>query len=1047
MKLGFNLHEHKVQLWQGSYLDYNAIKTQIKLARGKLGERAFETSAERTEILGNIQAEIEAVVSFYNNASNALWDELRHINFDLDFTDTDPWDGVSCNELRYFLRLFTEFSSDLKKLQWYGTVNALGLMQLIHKIDPELQYLQPPLLSLEGTLKGSSNDIQQIENTVATINLVYSRDTSSTHSLMLDKVVKCSYPSLNNSAAAYEAIRKDNVEALGHFIQKTVSADSESHAYMKLIHILIQLAISHESGKCFKKLLAICETTCKTKAHLSDIITRIVVGNGHQPLDGSSSFFKDALAALGPDLRAALLSPDVLFNRLPLHYSVKYGQFEVIKLLLGHMQGAGIDGNIPSVILKDYQGVSPLDLAISSGYEEISNVLLEFHLPSRGKESWKAVSGALLIATAQSLPGILNVLLTPEADINYQDVHGETALYISARSSSEESVKILLSNNAHTDIAEKALGWTPLITASARGYTGVVELLIQAGADLEALDLLGWSALDHATFRGHITVAKKLRNFQKDGKLAATGDGTKPNLSQEVHCPVRAPLDESLILVNLGSLNSYKSTIGLDLDAYQSLGRTQLESQAGLALELGLKGGTKCSVDLPIIGDRTNQPFTFRTKDPKSAQLIFKIRRSVVGEGDTKGPQVIGSGVALLASHKQGLGPTRESLIRDYSIPILAPHTLEPIGTINFSFLLVKPLIRPKASTPARNILWKGSESTKVVGHRGLGQNVAAHKNLSIGENTTQSFLSASKLGADWVEAVYQSDILSLDVQLTKDHVPVVYHDFLVSETGTDAWMHNISLEQFMHISEAQMGKVGSTRSCADDSVSFPQRRRSYSFDEPNDHRITDLTNRMKHTFEYKQKGFKGNTRGSYIHEPFITLRELLSKTPDSLPLNIEISKIALFPKPSKHIILISSEYPMLYEAQDDWNSDLYAIEANLFVDTILSTILDHPSSHNRPIMFSSFSPEICILSSLKQSSIPVFFLNDSGNWPTGDVRASSLQQALHFASRWALDGVVMASEAFVYAPRLVGVAKARGLATASYGALNNEPHCAQVSA
>ena len=34
------------------------------------------------------------------------------------------------------------------------------------------------------------------------------------------------------------------------------------------------------------------------------------------------------------------------------------------------------------------------------------------------------------------------------------------------------------------------------------------------------------------------------------------------------------------------------------------------------------------------------------------------------------------------------------------------------------------------------------------------------------------------------------------DVQLTKDHVPVVYHDFLVSETGIDSPMHTITHEQ-----------------------------------------------------------------------------------------------------------------------------------------------------------------------------------------------------------------------------------------------------------
>lgn len=42
-------------------------------------------------------------------------------------------------------------------------------------------------------------------------------------------------------------------------------------------------------------------------------------------------------------------------------------------------------------------------------------------------------------------------------------------------------------------------------------------------------------------------------------------------------------------------------------------------------------------------------------------------------------------------------------------------------------------------------------------------------------------------LGASYVE---------FDVQLTKDHVPVIYHDFLVGETGIDAPVHTLTLEQ-----------------------------------------------------------------------------------------------------------------------------------------------------------------------------------------------------------------------------------------------------------
>ena len=47
----------------------------------------------------------------------------------------------------------------------------------------------------------------------------------------------------------------------------------------------------------------------------------------------------------------------------------------------------------------------------------------------------------------------------------------------------------------------------------------------------------------------------------------------------------------------------------------------------------------------------------------------------------------------------------------------------------------------------------------------------------------------------------YQAQVMGpsltiADVQLTKDHVPVVYNDFLVSETGIDASVHTLTLEQ-----------------------------------------------------------------------------------------------------------------------------------------------------------------------------------------------------------------------------------------------------------
>lgn len=137
------------------------------------------------------------------------------------------------------------------------------------------------------------------------------------------------------------------------------------------------------------------------------------------------------------------------------------------------------------------------------------------------------------------------------------------------------------------------------------------------------------------------------------------------------------------------------------------------------------------------------------------------------------------------------------------------------------------------------------------------------------------------------------------------------------------------------------------------------------------------------------------------------------------------------------------TEYPMLWEVTGWYKMGLYAVEVNLFVDTILSCIFRYAS--NRSITLCSFNPEVCILLALKQARYPILFANDSGNTPTGDVRASNLQEAVHFANRWNLDGLVLASEPLVMAPKLIGKIKDYNLVCVSYGELNDDPQKAKV--
>lgn len=122
---------------------------------------------------------------------------------------------------------------------------------------------------------------------------------------------------------------------------------------------------------------------------------------------------------------------------------------------------------------------------------------------------------------------------------------------------------------------------------------------------------------------------------------------------------------------------------------------------------------------------------------------------------------------------------------------------------------------------------------------------------------------------------------------------------------------------------------------------------------------------------------------------------------------------------------------------------DTYAVELNSFCDTVLNKVYD--LAGDRHIIFSSFNPDICLCLSFKQPSIPILFLTDAGSCEVGDIRAFSLQEAIRFASRWNLLGIVGFAEPFVIAPRLVRVVKQHGLVCVSYGSQNNEPVMVQV--
>lgn len=68
------------------------------------------------------------------------------------------------------------------------------------------------------------------------------------------------------------------------------------------------------------------------------------------------------------------------------------------------------------------------------------------------------------------------------------------------------------------------------------------------------------------------------------------------------------------------------------------------------------------------------------------------------------------------------------------------------------------------------------------------------------------------------------------------------------------------------------------------------RRHRSLSASGSSKDEVSEMSERMKHTRDFKSKGFKGNSRGHFIQAPFTTLEEMFKKLPEHIGFNIEMS-------------------------------------------------------------------------------------------------------------------------------------------------------------
>jgi len=521
------------------------------------------------------------------------------------------------------------------------------------------------------------------------------------------------------------------------------------------------------------------------------------------------AILKILLESTPESLRSSLVARDIN-GRLPLHYGAFYGLYKACELLAQYMRDWNLVHDpvyFDDLQWEDTEGLTPLHLAVMGSHRLTLKALLEAEKRDPFTTIIRPVStqSILILAVKENAPEIVAQLIHAGMDLNYQDIKGETPLYHACRLGHIDVVSVLLrgseSQKCNLELSEKTFGWTPLFIAAVEGFSAIVESLFESGAETDKSDNSGWYAHEHAFFRGHLDCGRRLFPPESPPTSSVISRAGSPDfLSKSPYPPKmdqrletvksfghRYLVGKSMVVVTLGSTDVRKltSTMPITLDTLPLTKAIPTHLDAALSLVVTAKNaeGEPYIFDLPFQDSQATESLVFYTTTPDKVQLLFDIIPTYSGNPS----KIVARAVALLSSVRTNVGLGRSSLQGGVILPIIEGSTLNVIGTISFEFITITPFEHENMTVGPNSTYWKSLVRSRVIGHRGMGKNDLGRKSLQLGENTLASFIAAANLGASYVE---------MDVQLTKDNIPVIYHDFTVGETGIDAPMHSLTLEQ-----------------------------------------------------------------------------------------------------------------------------------------------------------------------------------------------------------------------------------------------------------
>lgn len=181
-----------------------------------------------------------------------------------------------------------------------------------------------------------------------------------------------------------------------------------------------------------------------------------------------------------------------------IHWAAQYGRVELLEFLIG-------DQSVDS-ITNDMNSHQALLIALSLGHLDLLTRLLDLHKEDIDVNAQNHDGETLLYGAIRSrqIEAIKLFLAHDNVDARIRNIHDVTVLSIAINDGDTEIVKMLM--NHGVDLSALENGQPALHTAVLSYNEVIVQLLIESGVNVNALDKIGHSAIRYATLNGDVKI-------------------------------------------------------------------------------------------------------------------------------------------------------------------------------------------------------------------------------------------------------------------------------------------------------------------------------------------------------------------------------------------------------------------------------------------------------------------------------------------------------------------------------------------------------------